>query len=69
MLFYTAITLTRSMFGDGLGKKRSTRICIFDRIMDKMLHMDIWDQTLLPFIESVYPDVNNAKTNELVISL
>ena len=40
----------------GISKRESTGICIFDGIMDKELYIDILDQTLLPFVKSVYPD-------------
>ena len=40
----------------GISKRGSTGICIFDGIMDKELYIDILDQTLLPFVKSVYPD-------------
>ena len=33
-----------------------TGICIFDGIMDAPLYTEILDQTLLPFLEEVYPD-------------
>ena len=40
----------------GISKRGSTGICIFDGIMDKDLYIAILDQTLIPFVKSVYPD-------------
>ena len=33
-----------------------TAICIFEGIMDAPLYIQILEQTLLPFVEEVYPD-------------
>ena len=40
----------------GISARGRTGICIFEGIMDKELYVDILEQTLLPFIRTVYPD-------------
>ena len=40
----------------GISLRGSTGICIFDGIMDQILYISILQETLLPFIQSVYPD-------------
>lgn len=39
----------------GISKRGRTGICIFDGTMDAVLYISILRQTLLPFIQSVYP--------------
>ena len=40
----------------GISKRGKTGICIFEGIMDASLYIEILEATLLPFLESVYPD-------------
>ena len=40
----------------GISHRGRTGICIFDGIMDAVLYVDIIGQTLLPFLETIYPD-------------
>ena len=40
----------------GISLKGTTGICIFDGIMEKTLFIEILGQTLLPFVEKVFPD-------------
>ena len=42
----------------GISRRGATQICIFDGIMDAPMYTNILDQTLLPFIEKVYPDAH-----------
>ena len=39
----------------GISKEGRTGICVFEGIMKKELYTEILDDTLLPFIHSVYP--------------
>ena len=58
MLCYRAKHPTKVHLWAGISKRGSTGICIFDGIMDKIhvLYMDIFNQTLVSFILSLYPD-------------
>ena len=47
----------------GISLQGSTGICIFDGIMDRTLYISILQQTLLPFIQSVYPDGHRFMAN------
>ena len=40
----------------GISVKGRTGICLFDGIMDAPLYIEILDNTLLPFIHSVFPE-------------
>ena len=40
----------------GISKRGRTGICIFEGIMDAPLYIEVLNQTLLPFLERVYPD-------------
>ena len=40
----------------GISMKGQTGICIFEGIMDAPMYEQILEQTLLPFIDQVYPD-------------
>ena len=40
----------------GISLRGATGICIFDGIMNALLYIDILDQTLLPYIQEVYPE-------------
>ena len=40
----------------GISKRGRTGICIFEGIMDAPLYIEVLTQTLLPFLERVYPD-------------
>ena len=39
----------------GISKPGRTRICIFEGILDTPLYIEVLNQTLLPFLERVYP--------------
>ena len=40
----------------GISSRGRTGICIFEGVMKSELFIDILDQTLLPFVNTVYPD-------------
>ena len=40
----------------GISRRGQTAICVFERTMDRLLFTDILEQTLLTFIDQVYPD-------------
>ena len=40
----------------GISHRGCTGICIFDGIMDAVLYVNIIGETLLPFLEDIYPD-------------
>ena len=40
----------------GISSRGRTGICIFEDVMKSKLFIDILDQTLLPFVNAVYPD-------------
>ena len=40
----------------GISKRGATGICIFEGIMDRYLYVDIIKNTLVPFVNEVYPD-------------
>ncbi len=42
----------------GISKRGATGICIFEGIMDRYLYVDILKNTLLLFVNNVYPDGN-----------
>ena len=61
-VFYTLIFFVRPKHPTkvhvwaGISRKGATQICIFEGIMDAPLYTNILQNTLLPFLEKVYPD-------------
>ena len=46
------------MSGLGSGLRGPTSLCIFDGVMDADLHLDILRESLLPFIQTGYPNMH-----------
>lgn len=42
----------------GISRRGRAGICIFEGIMKKELYVDILEKSLLPFIQSTYPDAH-----------
>ena len=40
----------------GISKRGQTGICIFEGIMDASLYIQVLQQTLLPFLQQMYPE-------------
>ena len=47
---------TKVQIWAGISESRSTGICVFEGTIDAPLYTDILQRTLIPFLQTVYPD-------------